>query len=136
MPPTGPNVADLKPDSIWGVDAECFRARRCRMGATVGELGTSSVVRVMRSEEFVLRLSWLGLRFMGAMVGLMKEGEEGSDNNDEELELEGGWIERPFMFLSRLGTGEVMGRSWFGSVMARRAMLDNPPNVVGAKLGR
>jgi len=61
------------------------------MGATVGELGTSSVVRVMRSEEFVLRLSWLGLRFMGAIIGLMKEGEAGSDNNEEEeVVVEGG----------------------------------------------
>src|SRR5690348_2295685 len=68
IPPAGPKVADRRPDSMCGVDVECFRARRCRMGATVGELGTSRVVRVMRSEEFVLRLSWLGLRFMGAII--------------------------------------------------------------------
>lgn len=139
MPPTGPNVADLRPDSICGVDVECFSARRWRMGAaTVGELGTSSVVRVIRFEEFVLRLSWLGLRFMGAIVGLMKAGEQGSDNieEDEERELAGGWMERPFMFLRRLGPGEVMGRPWFGSAIVSLAMLDKPPKEAGAKLGR
>jgi hypothetical protein len=73
---------------------------------------------------------------MGAMVGLMKEGDEGSDNIDEESELMGGWMERPFMFLSRLGMGEVMGRSWLGSAMVRRVRPDRPPNGAGAKLGR
>lgn len=59
MPPAGPNVADFKPESICGDEVECFRARRCRMGPTEtdGELGTSSVVRAMRSEVLVLRLS-------------------------------------------------------------------------------
>jgi hypothetical protein len=104
------------------------------MGATVGELGISSVVCVMRSEVLVLRLSWLGLRFMGAIMGLMKEGEEGSDNNDKVVV--GGWMDRPFMFLSRLGPGEVMGRSRFGSETVSLAMLDRPPKGVGAKLGR
>jgi hypothetical protein len=106
--------------------------------ATVGELGTSSVVRVMRFEEFVLRLSWLGLRFMGAIMGLMKAGEQGSDNIEEaeERELAGGWMERPFMFLRRLGPGEVMGRPWFGSAIVSLAMVDKPPKAAGAKLGR
>jgi hypothetical protein len=72
---------------------------------------------------------------MGAIMGLMKEGEAGSDSNDEEEEVVGGWIERPFMFLSRLGPGEVMGRSRFGSETASLAMLDRPKGV-GAKLGR
>jgi hypothetical protein len=90
----------------------------------------------MRSEEFVLRLSWLGLRFMGAIVGLMNEGEEGSGSSDEERELIGGWMESPFMFLSRLGPGEVLGRSWFGSETVRQAMPDKPPKDAGAKLGR
>lgn len=44
-------------------------------------------------------------------------------------------MERPFMFLSRLGPGEVIGRSRFGSETDRRAMPDRPPMEVGAKLG-
>ena len=91
------------------------------------------MVREIRSVVFVLRLSWLGLRFMPGIVGLMKEGEEGSDSNEEESELKGGWIERPFMFLGRLGAGEVMGRSRFGSDTVRLAMLDKPPKEIGAK---
>jgi hypothetical protein len=102
----------------------------------MGELETSSVVRVMRSLEFVLRLSWLGFRFMGAIMGLMKDGDAGSDISDEEPELEGGWMESPFIFLRRLGPGEVMGRSWLGPERVRRAMLDRPPKEAGAKLGR
>lgn len=71
-------------------------------------------------------------------MGLMKAGEEGSDNieEDEEIEVVGGWMERPFMFLRRLGPGEVMGRSWFGSAIVNLAMLDKPPKEAGAKLGR
>lgn len=103
------------------------------MGGSAGELGTSSVVREMRSDEFVLRLSWLGLRFIAGIMGLMKEGEEGSDSTEDESELKGGWIERPFMFLGRLGAGEVMGRSRFGSDTDRLAMLDKAPNGGGAK---
>ena len=56
------------------------------MGATVGELGTSCVVRIMRSEVLVLRLSWLGFRFMAGIFGLMKTGDEGSDASVEERE--------------------------------------------------
>jgi hypothetical protein len=42
-------------------------------------------------------------------------------------------MERPFMFLGRLGAGEVIGRSEFGSDTVRLAMLDSPPNETGAK---
>lgn len=86
IPPAGPKVADRRPESICGVDVECFRARRCKMGATVGEFGTSRGVRVMRSEELVLRLSWLGLRFIGAILGLMNDGEAGSDTRVEAVD--------------------------------------------------
>jgi hypothetical protein len=44
----------------------------------------------MRSDEFVLRLSWLGLRFIAGIIGLMNEGDDGSDNNDDETEQNGG----------------------------------------------
>lgn len=132
IPPGGPNVADCIPDSICGDDVECFRERRCRIGGSAGELGTSSVVREMKSVVFVLRLSWLGLRFMEGIMGLMKQGEAGSDSTDGESELNGGWMKRPFMFLGRLGAGEVMGRSRFGPDTDKLAMLDNPKGA-GAK---
>jgi hypothetical protein len=73
---------------------------------------------------------------MGAIMGLMNDGDEGSDSREEEREPEGVWMERPFMFLSRLGAGDVLGRSWFGSETLSVAMLDNPAKEVGAKLGR
>lgn len=57
IPLAGPKVADLRPDSIWGEEVECLRARRCRMGGTDGDDGTSSVPPLTKSEEFVLRLS-------------------------------------------------------------------------------
>jgi hypothetical protein len=52
----------------------------------------SSVVRVTRSDVLVLRLSWLGFRFIAGIVGLMKDdaGDVGSDINEEESELNGG----------------------------------------------
>lgn len=71
---------------MCGDEVECLRARRCRIGGTEGELGTSNVVRAIRSEVLVLRLSWLGLRFMVGIFGLMKEGEDGSDTSVEETE--------------------------------------------------
>jgi hypothetical protein len=58
MPPAGPKVDDFSPDSIWGVEAECLSARRCRIGGIDGDLGISSDVFLMaRSEVLVLRLS-------------------------------------------------------------------------------
>lgn len=32
IPPTGPKVADLRPESMWGDEVECFSARRWRIG--------------------------------------------------------------------------------------------------------
>lgn len=90
IPPAGPNVADFKPESMWGVEVECFSARRWRMGGTEGEGGTSNVERFIRSEVFVLRLSRLGFRFMPGIVGLMKDGEAGSETREEASELKGG----------------------------------------------
>lgn len=49
------------------------------MGGRAGVLGTSRVVLAMRSFEFVLRLSWLGFLFIPGIVGLIKDGEAGSD---------------------------------------------------------
>lgn len=66
----------------------------------------------------------------------MKDGEEGSDRSDEESEFSGGWMERPFMFLSRLGAGDVLGLSSFGSETDNETMPVNPAKGVGAKLGR
>lgn len=60
------------------------------MGGTEGEGGTSNAGRFINSEVLVLRLSKLGFRFMPGIVGLMKDGEEGSDMREEESELKGG----------------------------------------------
>lgn len=104
---------------------ECFNARRWRIGGTEGEGGTSNVVRFIKSEVFVLRLSKLGFRFMPGIVGLMKDGEEGSETREEARELKDGWMESPFMFLDLRGAGEVMGRCLrLGSDTERLAMRD------------
>jgi hypothetical protein len=76
------------------------------MGATEGELGTS-ILRVTKFVVLVLRLNWLGFLFIPGMTGLMKDGEVGSEGF--EIALNGGWIERPFMFFARLGAGDVVG---------------------------
>lgn len=44
-----------------------------------GEEGTSSVVRVIRSEVLVFKLSWLGFRFIAGIIGLINDGEDGSE---------------------------------------------------------
>ena len=105
------------------------------MGGTEGELGVSNVFRVARSDELVFKLSWLGFLFMAGILGLMKDGELGSETRELERELKGGWIERPFIFLARLGAGDVMGRSWpTESAAVRPAMVeDRPPNEVPVK---
>lgn len=115
---------------------ECFRARRCRIGGIEGELGISRVVaRVAKSDVFVLRLSWLGFRFIAGIAGLMNEGEVGSDTMDVVSEPEGGWIERPFIFLGFLGAGDVMGRSRLGVDRLRLVMPFRPEKEGGAKDG-
>jgi hypothetical protein len=133
MPPGGPNVEDFNPVSMWGVDAECFRALLCKIGGIAGELGTSRVVfRITKSDVFVLRLSWLGRFFMGGIMGLMKvvDGDAGSEIRFEAMA--GGWIERPFMFRARLGDGDVMGLSvLLKSMAAREDIADGR----GPKLG-
>jgi hypothetical protein len=66
----------------------------------------------------------------------MKEdaGDEGSDIRDDERELNGGWMDSPFMFLGRRGAGDVIGRSGAASDTLRFARpLDNPPKGAGAK---
>lgn len=47
-----------------------------------GEGGTSSVVLWFRSEVLVLRLNWLGFLLMAGMVGLMNDGEAGSETSE------------------------------------------------------
>lgn len=116
---------------------------------SAGEAGTSSRVGRMLSPAFnpfesVLRLSWLGLRFMAGMAGFMNEGEEGSETRfDDSAVWNGGWIDRPFMLRALLGDGDVIGRgrSLTRSVTVRVFMLDDrpddkpesPPNVVAGK---
>jgi len=88
-----------------------------------------------RFDVSVLRLSWLGLRFIAGIAGLMKEhaGEEGSDSTDEERELNGGWMDKPFMFFGRRGAGDVVGLSGVASDTPRFAMpSDNAPKGAGA----
>jgi hypothetical protein len=56
MPPGGPKLADFSVESMCGDEVECFKARRCRIGGMLGDLGTSSVV-LSKSELFVFRLN-------------------------------------------------------------------------------
>jgi hypothetical protein len=136
IPPAGPKVDDFIPESMWGVDVECLSARRCRIGGRAGELGTSRVFLIMRSDVFVLRLRLLGLRFMPGIFGLMKDGEVGSDTSEVETDpTNGGWIDNPFMFLGRLGEGEVIGRSLFEvSTTVRLDIVDGrPPKLAPGK---
>jgi hypothetical protein len=89
---------------------------------------------LIRSDVLVLRLSWLGFRFIAGIVGLMKEhaGEDGSDRTDEERELKGGWIDNPFMFFGRRGAGDVIGLSGVASDTPRFAIPpDNEPKGAG-----
>lgn len=89
---------------------------------------------MIRSEELVFRLSWLGFRFIAGIVGLMKEGEAGSDvsDDDDEVPASGGWIDSPFIFRARLGDGEVIGLSGDGvsETVNAAAIADRPPNDV------
>jgi hypothetical protein len=64
---------------MCGEDVECFNARRWRIGANTGDVGTSRVVFVIKSFELVFKLSWLGFRFIAGILGLIKDGEDGSD---------------------------------------------------------
>lgn len=79
MPPLGPKVADLSPDSICGEEVECFRALLCASAGTVGLDGTSRLGRPARSSELVFKLRLLGFLFMAGIFGFMNDGEGGSD---------------------------------------------------------
>lgn len=63
----------------------------------------------------------------------MKEGEDGSNTSVEDSD--GGWIESPFMFFGRRGTGDVIGRSKVRPevLMVRLANPWRPPKEAGAK---
>jgi hypothetical protein len=100
------------------------------MGGNAGDWGTSNVVRVIRSEVLVLRLSWLGFLRIEGTTGLMKAGDAGSLTSADESELKGGWIERPFIFFALRGPGEVMGRAGAESETVKPAMPGSPPNEV------
>ena len=84
---------------------------------------------MMRSVVFVRRLSWLGFRFMAGIVGLMNDGDVGSETRLVTDDVaNGGCIDKPFMFLGRRGDGDVMGRSRVASPpTVRVAMLERPP---------
>lgn len=48
---------------------------------------------------------------MPGMVGLINEGDAGSDTSVVAvLPIKGGWMESPFMFFGRRGEGDVIGR--------------------------
>jgi hypothetical protein len=47
-----------------------------------GEGGTSRVVLWVRSEVLVLRLSWLGFLRIAGIVGLINDGDAGSDTSE------------------------------------------------------
>lgn len=112
IPPAGPKVADFSEVSICGDDVECFSALLCASAGTDGLWGTSSVVRPASSLVLVFKLSWLGFLFMAGILGLINEGDDGSDTSVEEVvePANGGWMDRPFMFLGRRGVGDVIGR--------------------------
>lgn len=140
IPPDGPKVADFNPfnpESMWGEDVECFSDLRWRIGGRIGEPGTSKVVgRILRPVESVLRLSWLGLRFIAGIFGLIKSGDEGSETSCEDNELaKGGCIDNPFMFRARRGEGDVIGRSrLLQSLTVRLSMVEGrPPKLVAGK---
>lgn len=119
---------------------ECLSARRCRIGGIAGDGGTSSVVRVIKSDVLVLRLSWLGFLFMVGILGLMKDGEEGSETSewDEVGAASGGWMDNPFMFRGLLGEGEVMGRAKppCPMTLSVEVLFECIPNDVAGKLLR
>jgi len=72
---------------------------------------------------------------MAGIVGLMKEeeGEVGSDVSDEERELNGAWIDNPFMFFGRRGAGDVIGLAGVASDTLRLAMPpESAPKGAGA----
>jgi hypothetical protein len=56
------------------------------------------------------------------MVGLMKEGEDGSETSDcvDGVAIMGGCIDNPFMLRDLRGEGEVIGRSNMGALGALR----------------
>jgi len=118
-----------------------LRARRCSIGIP-GEGGTSSVVLLIKSEVLVLRLNWLGFRLIAGIMGLMNDGEEGSETKEMvvvAVELaKGGWIERPFMLRARRGEGEVMGRCNRGGSLSSVVGLaaGRAPKLVAGKLLR
>jgi hypothetical protein len=64
------------------------------------------------------------------MVGLMKDGEDGSETREVEGQLKGGCIESPFIFLGRRGAGDVIGRSRLVSETARQSIDGKLPNEV------
>jgi hypothetical protein len=67
---------------------------------------------------------------MAGIVGLIKDGDEGSETRVDESELvaKGGCIDSPFMLRGRRGPGEVMGRC-VGSETVSVAIDDRPPKV-------
>jgi hypothetical protein len=68
----------------------------------------------VRSEVLVFRLNWLGFLLIAGIVGLINDGEAGSDTSEilvvDVETANGGWMERPFMLRPRRGEGDVMGR--------------------------
>lgn len=137
IPPGGPKVDDLMLESMWGEERECLSARRCSIGGIAGDGGTSRATGlVIRSDEFVFKLSWLGLRFIAGILGLMKTGDAGSDAIVFVMveAITGGWMERPFMFRGRLSPGEVIGRSSelpnSAAVVMGEGLFNGPPNDV------
>lgn len=88
-----------------------------------GEGGTSRVVLWIKSEVLVLRLNWLGFLLIAGIVGLINDGEEGSETSEmfvvEVEAANGGWIERPFILRPLRGEGDVIGRCSRGGSLNR-----------------
>lgn len=106
MPPPGPKPGVI---NIWGVEIECFKLLRCSMVGTLGELSIPND-RGCWFAAPVFRLSKLGFFLPFNVGGLMKEGDEGSEDwNPSTLELR--LSARLLGFLGFRGWGEVIGRS-------------------------
>lgn len=91
---------------------------------------------MFKFEVSVCKLSILGLRFIAGILGLMKDGEEGSDIIElvDVVAATGGCMERPFMLRGRRGDGDVMGRKKepaSGALMVIWGLFKEPNVVEG-----
>jgi hypothetical protein len=106
MPPLGPKPGVI---NICGVEIECFKLLRCSMVGTLGDPRLPND-RGCWFAAPVFRLNKLGFFLAFNAGGLIKEGDEGSEDwNPSTLELR--LRARLLGFLGFRGWGDVIGRS-------------------------